>query len=720
MSMKWAKCHLMGRGFGCGVVLCAVMAMLAGCDFLEPPHILESLQPASGYKATGESITVSGKSSPEASIEFRLFQGNQVVRSDYVGAGADGSFRFELPLFQAELSAYGMKLPLEPGDYQIKVVAKDAQGQKLEKIIAFSIAGGPPPPPPPPPPDDDVKKGDDFIAMGKYAEAIAVWSGIAAQDRPPDLDGKIAQARKKMKKQEAEKTVAEGDRLMARGEYTRAIHIWSGIAAQDRPQGLDGKIAQARQALKKQEAEKTVARGDKLMKAGKYSEAIAAWEGVEAPYQSDLGDRIAQARKKLKEKIDTQDVETRKKAAQEQVDKAEELLDRGQYTEAITLLKNVDSEYGPSQVQEKIERAQKVQAQVKEGDALVDAGRFEEALKAWEGIDPELRPQEKVAEVKKAQALQQEQEGDLAFNERDFQQAVSVWKSIPTEYASGELPEKIKKAETRQRLLQDEIAIDKVAEGLTASQEDEANWTSVLSSYEKLAEDYQKEWPEGSAGVLQKKKRTQQTLAEIIRITKINPIQLAQEMIQEGNMRTAINFLDRIPEDNDSYKAATWNVAILSLFEEEAKDIPRALAKMEILSKIDQSVYVPYYRGLAHYEKARTLEDLMDTDNAIEEYNRAIEYFEEAASKKTLFSRQKVRDVPLLPPEEHIIDLNYFMGVSYYFLFKYATYNYDVTIANKYKLSARDNLISYLRKAKMTTHGAQREPEARAKLEELK
>lgn len=671
-----------------------VLGLIIGCEGTcgrkPPAHIIGDLQPVSGFQTTESKILVSGKTSPQAIMGYHLYQGNQVIRRDYVGkAGEDGRFQYEFPLTKSEITVEGARLPLPPGDYQLQVVAKNVQGNEVSEMINFSIVG---------------------VARVDTAE-------LASKERNKVLADKIAQA----------------DKLNAEGQYGQALALLETISGQDRPQE---KIEQAKKALaedkqrkdeevRRQAAQEQIARGDELAKAGQQAEAIAAWESVSKQYRPQ--DKIDQARKRLTTPPPDPERLARE-AAQEQIARGEKLAKAGKLADAITIWESIADAYRP---QDKIEQAkrqqqkadeevryQMVQTQIAKGDELAKAGKYGEAIATWEGVEQRYRPGDKILQTRKTQAQAREQEGDKYAQAGKWGDALAVWKSISGEYASPELGKKISEIETRLEWNQKELKIDQELANYKGT-EDVKNLEDlkgIRTRYEAIPSQYRSgEWQAKVAAL------DIRLAGAIPPPPSGGPLQKAVELIKNRQFQEAISLLQGIPNGDPGYNAARWNIAILSITEETVKNTDMALSELETIAKRDNSVYVPFYRGLAHYQKARSLTDLNDAEQAEEEYAKAIEALEEAYSKRTSFSTQKLRDVPLARPEDNLVDLHYFMGVAYYFLYKYGTHNYrDEGLINKYKLNARDNLERYIKYSGQTAMGAQREKEAMAKLAELR
>ena len=82
--------------------------------------------------------------------------------------------------------------------------------------------------------------------------------------------------------------------------------------------------------------------------------------------------------------------------------------------------------------------------------------------------------------------------------------------------------------------------------------------------------------------------------------------------------------------------------------------------------------------------------------DAVAEFNAAIDMLQAANSRKTKFGQQKLRDVPFPSPQTHFVDLNYYMGISYYFLYRYGEYTGDdPEVLRSYKQNSRNGLQLY-------------------------
>lgn len=640
------------------------LGLFTGC---EPDHTLVVSQPQNGEQVKGNSISVSGKTSSKAQVELRLYQGSQILRSDYPPVGEDGQFRFDFPLTKAEVSKEGAKLPLPQGDYQLEVIAKDASNREAKQTIDFSIAG------------ERVldqqalvaektraaataanSQGDKFMEAGQYRQAIAAWETMEERPQP-----KIDQAREAIKKAEGEKQdqarrqVAQrqealGDGHLAAQRFQAAIAVWESIPEQYRPQG---KIDQAKKALQekpavsapdpekvmREAAQLQIAQGDELAKGGRPAEALAVWESTPEQYRPQ--DKIAQVKRALEEERAKLEEQARRQAAQQQETS---------------------------------------------GDGRMAAQQYQEAIAIWEGMDPSYRPAEKILQARRMQAQSREAEGDRYLQESHIEDALAVYKSIQPEYASAGLAAKISGAE---------LALKTPPSTPTSAPPPPPTPAPTPTPPPRSTATPPPAQPPDTGVILK----------------------LATESAMQGKFQEAVNLFQGIPKKDPNYLAAQWNIAILSVKEDKAKNIDRAIGALDYISQQDHSVYVSFYKGLAHYEKARSLEGLSDTEGAEEEYAKAVEFLGEAYSKRTDFSTQKLRNVPMAPPEENILDLHYFLGVSYYFLFKYAVHDYkDPGLQNRYKLSGKDHLERYLKYSAQSTKGFQREKEVSEKLGELR
>lgn len=647
----------------CAAVM--VLGLFTGWGCGKPAHTLAVSQPQAGEQARGNNISVSGKTSSKAQVEVRLYQGSQILRSDILSAGEDGQFRYDFPLTKAEMSKEGAKLPLPQGDYQLEVIAKDASSREAKQTVAFSIAG------------ERVLDQQALVAEKTRAAATAASS--------------------------------QGDEFLAARQYRQAIAAWESMPKEDRPQS---KIDQAREAIKKAEEEqqdqarRQVAQqqevlGDGHLAAQRYQAAIAVWESIPKQYRPQ--DKIDQAKKALQEKpaVSAPDPEkVMREAAQLQIAQGEELAKGGRYGEALAVWESTPEQYRPqdkiAQAKKALEgerakleaqaRGQAAQQQEASGDARMAAQQYQEAIAIWEGMDPNYRPAGKILQARKMQAQSREAEGDKYLQEKRYGDALAVYKSIQPEYASPGLSAKIAGTEL-------------------------ANSTPTPTSTSTPT-------PAPTPAPIPAPTPAPAPLPppDTDKILK-----LATESAVQGKFQEAVNLFQGIPKKDPSYLAAQWNIAILSVKEDKAKNIDRAISALDFISQQDHSVYVPFYKGLAHYEKARSLEGLNDTEGAEEEYAKAVELLGEAYSKRTAFSTQKLRNVPLAPPEENILDLHYFLGVSYYFLYKYAVHDYkDPGLQNRYKLSGKDHLERYLKYSEQSAKGFQREKEVTEKLGELR
>ena len=359
---------------------------------------------------------------------------------------------------------------------------------------------------------------------------------------------------------------SQGDEFLAARQYRQAIAAWESMPKGDRPQS---KIDQAKEAIKKAEeeqqdqarrqvAQQQEALGDGHLTAQRYQAAIAVWESIPKQYRPQ--DKIDQAKKALQEKpaVSAPDPEkVMREAAQLQIVQGEELAKGGRHAEALAVWGSVPEQYKPqdkiAQVKKTLEgerakleeqaRHQAAQQQEASGDARMAAQQYQEAIAIWEGMDPNYRPAGKILQARKMQAQSREAEGDKYFQEKRYGDALAVYRSVQPEYASPGLSAKIAGTEL-------------------------ANSTPTPTSTSMPTPTPAPTPPPNTEKILK----------------------LATESAVQGKFQEAINLFQGIPKKDPSYLAAQWNIAILSVKEDKAKNIDRAISALDFISQQDHSV----------------------------------------------------------------------------------------------------------------------------------
>lgn len=559
-----------------------------------------------------------------------------------------------------------------------------------------------------------LTKGDEQFAAKKYEEAIASYKKVLEKDAGNQKaiqqieliekalsDKKQAEADELAKKQANEAlakknasyaaAIAKGDELKTAGKYTEAIGAYeSAKAFTEDPAPVNAKIQEvnellanaekAKQAKDLQEKYNTAfQKGEGLKTAGKYQEAIAAYNEAKAidPSKTDPDVRISEINQLLADQTQKEAL-AKQKAEQIAVLVADgDALFAGEkYTEAIAKYSEVKTiDPANTVVDAKIAKANEMLKQLlakqsqkeieekyntafKKGLEELAAQNYDAAISAFtqaKAIDPSKpEPQVKIdeinklkaqlAEQKSAEALAQKynafiEEGDAALASKNYDAALSAFRKASDLMKAEEYPKK--KIEEINNLLE----IEKLSK---EKEENEAKYLALMQkantsfsgeNYQEALTDYQ---------VAKQLKNTEEVQAKITE-TK-DKIAALEKQKGEAEIQKQYNQLmevARTAEAANDLQTAIENykkAGRVKTEEQEPKDKIAALSlkleEQQKLAAIENSYKQAMTAGNTAFEKE-------DYDAAIKHYTEAssIKEKEQEPKDKIALSKEKLKNI---------------------------------------------------------------------------
>ena len=438
--------------------------LLAAKDYTAAIQAYEGaskLKPAEAYPA---------QKIAEANTALKDIAAKEALDKQYSEAIAAADKLMAAKDYEDALAAYQNALALKPGEQyptskvsEITAIMGDiAAKEAFEKQYT-----------------DAVSKADALVAAKDYQGALAAYESAAKlkpgdaypADRIKEINvilGDIA-AKEALDKQYTD-AVSSADKLMAAGDYTRALQTYQQAASLKPDENypgmmiaevtnIMGKIA-AEEALDKQYAE-TVANADKLLAAQDYQGAMAAYEAAAKlkPSEAYPGVKIGQINKTLDE------IAANQAALDKQYDnalaKGNELLEAKDYTGAIASFEAA-SKLKPAEEYPKlkVDEARDLQAEaiakqealdkqyaelIVSADKLLAVKDYSNALVAYQDaalLKPvEKYPADKIAEINGTladiaakEALDKQyavtlSNGDKLLAEKDYQGALTAYQT---------------------------------------------------------------------------------------------------------------------------------------------------------------------------------------------------------------------------------------------------------------------------------------------------
>jgi len=717
-----------------GIALSVVL--VAGCA-KEPPQFLDTV-PENNTEVKVKIIPVKGKvvvgdkpaGSATVSIAITRMDDGQLVSKKHLKTNSQGGFISTVPLYTSKMDASGkMNTDVYTGKYEIALSTSVDGAEGKESIyvdvlgIDKPVASAPAPAAPQPAAPDKPapvkptapnwgaveQAGDRHLAQRRYADALSEWQRIPQGQGSSQLPAKIADAQARRQYAPVEQA---GDNLFASEQYDDAIAKWETIPDAYRPQQ---KIADANRLKGEQAARyrQIEADGDSKLASGDARGAYDTWTKIPERFRSDaLKAKMEGALAKVADGAD------RAKWAKAEA-QADRKLSAKDYRGALKQYETIPADYASPELgnkqMEAMEGAQWLDA-LDEGDALYGKQEYSAALAKWESIPAKFQPESLPGKVQEAQswlnAQRLETAGDAAGTLGNWENALASYQAVPEGFGSAGLAGKLEKAAAHVKWLDVEKAADALYEkrDLASLKQAKDQYTSVQSA------------GYGSAELPGKIGKVDQLINDIIE--KGDPFGKGKGLADAGDYAGAIESFESVDPSSKDYVSSKWNVALLSMGEEAVQDFDRSLAALQEIAKKANNVYVYYYRGVARYQKARSYKDILNSKDALDDFRRALEMFDEAGARSDGFARLKIEGVPSLPPEESMTYLDYYQGATYYFLHQFGKYDPLVPeeTLNGYKLNARNKLGQYIRRSrKLQTESVRRfVPEAQTFIKQLR
>ncbi|MFH1963442.1 MAG: Ig-like domain-containing protein [bacterium] len=139
-----------------------------------------------------------------------------------------------------------------------------------------------------------------------------------------------------------------------------------------------------------------------------------------------------------------------------------------------------------------------------------------------------------------------------------------------------------------------------------------------------------------------------------------------------------------------------WNRVLEDIYNNGRYD--QALDMLKGLEKEGRNAFIFFYKGLAHYKKAKRFDSPVDAELAIKEYNLSIKNLQEAFSRRAEFSRiQPPPKVSFNSPLRNIHDIRFYLAMSYYYGYVWYEQQPDLSenIRAKWKNDANDAFNEY-------------------------
>ncbi|MEW6605854.1 MAG: DUF4398 domain-containing protein [bacterium] len=666
------------------------------------PPMLTILQPPTEiYKIEDRSIEIAGKTEPKSKVEVFIHENIKEIPID-----SDGKFSITVFLTEKDNeitikasdsveNSTSTQLMIEAiskvDEEEKKALSAISEAQRAIGKAKKSEAGRYAP--------EQLRDAEDFLNKAEktyqdknYSQALIMANESARKAKESEEKAylvnrvvtSISNANALIRKAEdsgaekyapamlkdAKNLLAQTEKALDEKNYSQALNL-ANRALEKAREAKEKAKEEAEQEAKRKAVESAISMANEAIKAAKKAEA----EKYAPAMLSEAKKLLAQAKEALNVRNYSDSLGFANRASEKAREAKEESYQKAK-EEAEQEVKRKEAESAISMANEAIEAAEKAEAEKYAPAMLSEAKKLlaqaKEALNVRNYSDSlgfANRASEKAREAKEESYQKAKEEAEQEVKRKEAESAISM---------ANKAIEAAEKAEAEKYA----PAMLKDAKNLLAQAEkalDEKNYSRALNlangASEKAREAEEKKKGEEKKTDVESakepikevvKKPEEKKPEEKKEVFSGTPFQQALTYRDNKNYSKAVEIFSQIKPNEPNYLEAEWNIAILYVIYleriDEAVDI---LDKIWRLNNKAENAFISFYKGIAYYKKAENIPKLRKKE-AIEEFNKAINYLEDAYRLRRQFSTVTIKGVPFQIPSKNIQDIKYYIALSYY------------------------------------------------------